>query len=145
LVSSLLSFAQQSAGDKTLVDLSILLPRSVQMLELQRRDSRIRVEAIVQADLPRVLGNGNQLFQAFAQIVENALDALQESGGGSLQVSAQQIGEEVVVQFSDSGPGIREPHRVFDPFYTTKPIGKGTGLGLPLAPAAEAQAVAAKA
>jgi signal transduction histidine kinase len=34
------------------------------------------------------------------------------------------------VQFSDSGPGIREPHRVFDPFYTTKPIGKGTGLGL---------------
>ena len=39
-------------------------------------------------------------------------------------------GEEVVVQFSDSGPGIKEPHRVFDPFYTTKPIGKGTGLGL---------------
>jgi signal transduction histidine kinase len=36
----------------------------------------------------------------------------------------------VVVQFSDSGPGIKEPHRVFDPFYTTKPIGKGTGLGL---------------
>ena len=36
----------------------------------------------------------------------------------------------MVVQFSDSGPGIKEPHRVFDPFYTTKPIGKGTGLGL---------------
>jgi C4-dicarboxylate-specific signal transduction histidine kinase len=45
-------------------------------------------------------------------------------------VSAQHQGEEVVVQFSDSGPGIKEPHRVFDPFYTTKPIGKGTGLGL---------------
>jgi signal transduction histidine kinase len=35
-----------------------------------------------------------------------------------------------VLQFSDSGPGIREPQRVFDPFYTTKPVGKGTGLGL---------------
>ena len=130
LVSSLLSFAQQSASDKTLIDLSVLLPRCVQMLELQRHDSRIRVETIVQANLPRVLGNGNHLFQAFAQIVENALDALEEAGGGSLQVSAQHIGDEVVVQFSDSGPGIREPHRVFDPFYTTKPIGKGTGLGL---------------
>ena len=47
-----------------------------------------------------------------------------------LRVSAQHQGEEVIVQFSDSGPGIKEPHRVFDPFYTTKPIGKGTGLGL---------------
>jgi signal transduction histidine kinase len=130
LVSSLLSFAQQSSGEKTMVDLSVLLPRSVQMLELQRHDGRIRVETIVQANLPRVQGNGNQLFQAFAQIVENALDALGEAGGGSLQISAQRIGDEVVVQFSDSGPGIREPHRVFDPFYTTKAIGKGTGLGL---------------
>jgi len=130
LVSSLLSFAQQSAGEKTMVDLSVLLPRSVQMLELQRHDSRIRVETIVQANLPRVLGNGNQLFQAFAQVVENALDALEEAGGGSLQISAQWIGDEVVLQFSDSGPGIREPDRVFDPFYTTKPVGKGTGLGL---------------
>jgi C4-dicarboxylate-specific signal transduction histidine kinase len=70
------------------------------------------------------------LFQAFVQIVENALDALEEAGGGSLQVNAQHRGDEVVVQFSDSGPGIKEPLRVFDPFYTTKPIGKGTGLGL---------------
>ncbi|MGA8761259.1 MAG: ATP-binding protein [Candidatus Sulfotelmatobacter sp.] len=130
LVANLLSFSQQNASEKTMVDLSILLPRSVQMLELQRHDSRIRVETIVQPNLPRVLANGNHLFQAFAQIVGNALDALEEAGGGSLQISAQCIADEVVVQFSDSGSGIREPHRVFDPFYTTKPIGKGTGLGL---------------
>jgi two-component system NtrC family sensor kinase len=77
-----------------------------------------------------VWGDGHQLFQAFVQIVENALDALEEAGGGLLRVSAQLQEEEMVVQFSDSGPGIKEPHRVFDPFYTTKPIGKGTGLGL---------------
>jgi signal transduction histidine kinase len=130
LVANLLSFAQQSASEKTMVDLSVLLPRSVQMLELQRHDSRIRVETIVQPNLPQVLANGNQLFQAFARIVENALDALEEAGGGSLQISAQRIGDEVVLQFSDSGVGMGEPHRVFDPFYNTKPIGKGTGLGL---------------
>jgi signal transduction histidine kinase len=130
LIANLLSFAQQSSGEKTMVDLGMLLQRSLQMRELQRHDQKIRIEASIEPNLPLVWGDGHQLFQAFVQIVENALDALEEAGGGSLQVNAQFRGEEVVVQFSDSGPGIKEPHRVFDPFYTTKPIGKGTGLGL---------------
>jgi signal transduction histidine kinase len=130
LVSSLLSFAQQSSGEKSMVDLRGLLQRSVQMRELERHDQKIRIETSIDSSLPPVWGNGHQLFQAFVQIVENALDALAESGGGLLAVSAQRSGEEVVVQFSDSGPGVKDPLRVFDPFYTTKPIGKGTGLGL---------------
>ena len=130
LISSLLSFAQQSSGEKTMVDLATLLQRSVQMRELQRHDQKIRIETILEPDLPKVWGDGHQLFQAFVQIVENALDALEEAGGGLLRVSAAAQVHEVVVQFSDNGPGIKEPHRVFDPFYTTKPIGKGTGLGL---------------
>ncbi len=130
LISNLLSFAQQSSGEKALVDLSMLLQRSVQMRELHRHDQKIRIETAIDPNLPKVWGDGHQLFQAFVQIVENAMDALEESGGGLLRVSALIQAEEVVVQFSDSGPGIKEPHRVFDPFYTTKPIGKGTGLGL---------------
>ena len=130
LIANLLSFAQQSSGDKMMVDLSMLLQRSVQMRELQRHDQKIRIEVMIDPNLPRVWGDGHQLFQAFVQIVENALDALEEAGGGLLRVSAHPHGEEVVVQFSDSGPGVKEPLRVFDPFYTTKPIGKGTGLGL---------------
>jgi len=130
LIANLLSFAQQSSGERTMVDLGMLLQRSVQMRELQRHDQKIRIETVIEPNLPRVWGDGHQLFQTFVQIVENALDALEEAGGGSLQVSAQHHGKEVVVQFSDSGSGMKEPHRVFDPFYTTKPIGKGTGLGL---------------
>jgi len=130
LVSNLLSFAQQSSGKKTMVDLCTLLQRSVQMRGLQRHDQKIRIETAIDPQLPRVWGDGHHLFQVFAQIVDNALDALEEAGGGLLQVSARTQGEEVVIQFSDSGPGVKEPHRVFDPFYTTKPIGKGTGLGL---------------
>ena len=130
LIASLLSFAQQSSGEKMMVDLGMLLQRSVQMRELQRHDQKIRIETVIEPNLPRVWGDGHQLFQVFVQIVENALDALEDAGGGLLQVSAQHQGDEVVVRFSDSGPGIKEPDRVFDPFYTTKPIGKGTGLGL---------------
>ncbi|MGA2388249.1 MAG: HAMP domain-containing sensor histidine kinase [Candidatus Sulfotelmatobacter sp.] len=130
LVSSLLSFAQQSSGEKKMVDVCTLLQRSVQMKELQRRDQKIRIETLVEPNLPKVWGDGHQLFHAFVQITENGLDALEETGGGWLRVSARSEGLEVVVQFSDNGPGIKEPHRVFDPFYTTKPIGKGTGLGL---------------
>jgi len=130
LISNLLSFAQQSSGEKAMVDLSTLLQRSVQMRDLRGHEHKIRIEITIAPKLPKVWGDGHQLFQAFVQIVENALDALEEAGGGSLHVSAQTQGDEVVVQFSDSGPGIKEPHRVFDPFYTTKPIGKGTGLGL---------------
>jgi len=130
LVSDLLSFAQESPAEKTLVDLAMLIQRTILMLELQRRAGRIRVETFVDPEIPLVWGNANQLFHAFVQVVENAVDALEEAGGGALQIIAQRQGHEVVVQFSDTGPGLRDPQRVFDPFYTTKPIGKGTGLGL---------------
>jgi two-component system NtrC family sensor kinase len=130
LVGDLLSFAQQTPGEKSPLELKPLLQRAVQMegFKLERKTISLTVES--EDPLPRVLGNANQLLQAFLQIVENAVDALQEIGGGRLQVSLWREGNEVVVQFADSGPGLRDPERVFDPFYTTKPVGKGTGLGL---------------
>lgn len=131
LVSDLLSFAQQTpGGERALVDLGLLLHRGAQMLEPQHAASRVRVEVFVEPEFPRVVGNANQLFQVIVEIIENAMDALSEVGGGSLQITAQRLAGEAVLQFSDTGPGLREPQRVFDPFYTTKPIGKGTGLGL---------------
>jgi signal transduction histidine kinase len=130
LVANLLSFAQQAPGEKTLVNLGVLLTRASQVLESRRPPGRIRVQLSIDKDFPRVLANANQLFQAFVEIIENGMDAIEEAGGGSLEISAQRNGSEVLLQFSDTGHGIREPQRVFDPFYTTKPVGKGTGLGL---------------
>jgi len=132
LVNDLLSFAQQTPGEKSPLELKPLLQRAVQMegFKLDKKRISLTVESNGNAPLPRVLGNPNQLLQAFVQIVENAVDALQEIGGGRLQVSLWREGKEVIVQFADSGPGLRDPERVFDPFYTTKPVGKGTGLGL---------------
>lgn len=129
LVANLLSFAQQAPGEKSLVDLGVLLQRATQMLEARRPSGKIQVKLRIDQSFPHVLANANQLFQAFIEIVENAMDALEESGG-VLEITAQRQGAEAVLEFSDTGPGLQDPQRVFDPFYTTKPVGKGTGLGL---------------
>ncbi len=130
LVNDLLSFAQQTPGEKSPLELKPLLQRAVQMegFKLEKRNISLTVES--NSAVPRVLGNSNQLLQAFLQVIENAVDALQEAGGGRLIVSLRHEDSEVVIEFADTGPGLREPERVFDPFYTTKPVGKGTGLGL---------------
>jgi signal transduction histidine kinase len=130
LVEGLLNFAQQTPGEKKLLDMGSLLNRALQTELLRLESKKIRVESKIAPGLPRIWGNSNQLFQCSLAIISNAMDALEEVGGGVFTMSAHGDGDDLVVEFSDSGPGIREPQRVFDPFYTTKPIGKGTGLGL---------------
>ena len=106
LVGDLLSFAQQTPGEKSPLELKPLLQRAVQMegFKLENKRISLTVESNSKDPLPRVLGNPNQLLQAFLQIVENAVDALQEIGGGRLQVCLWREGNEVVVQFADYWP-----------------------------------------
>ena len=130
LVANLLSFAQQAPGEKTVLDLGQLLQRAVQIMEPRRQSGKIKLVTTIAPDLSPVHGNANQLFQVCVEIIENAMDALDESGVGELAITAQREGDDVLLSFSDTGPGIRDPQRVFDPFYTTKPVGKGSGLGL---------------
>jgi signal transduction histidine kinase len=76
-----------------------------------------------------VLGDSNQLLQVCLHVTNNALHALTDTGG-TLTVTARLQDSSVVLEFSDDGPGMEEPDRVFDPFYTTRPVGQGPGLGL---------------
>ena len=76
-----------------------------------------------------MLGDSNQLLQVCLHITNNALHALTDTGG-TLTVSARLQDARVLLEFSDDGPGMQEPERVFDPFYTTRPVGQGPGLGL---------------
>lgn len=130
LLSSLLSFAQQSPGEKTLLDMGSIVQRALQMKMLRTENKNIHLESRIAPGLPQIWGNVNQLFQCCVEIIGNATDAMEEVGGGTLSVSVLEEGDELVMEFSDSGPGIRDPQRIFDPFYTTKAVGKGMGLGL---------------
>jgi two-component system NtrC family sensor kinase len=129
LVSSLLSFAKQVPAEKTLVDISALLQTAVKLCLPQARGPNVQVHTEFASDLPRVLGDSNQLLQVCLHITNNALHALTETGG-TLTVTAGLQSAMVRLEFSDDGPGMQEPDRVFDPFYTTRPVGQGPGLGL---------------
>jgi signal transduction histidine kinase len=107
-----------------------MLLRAVQMEMLQLENRKIRLEARIVPNLPPIWGNYHQLLRCCLEIIGNAADAMEAARGGTFSVSARHEGDEIVLEFADSGPGLKEPQRVFDPFYTTKPVGKGTGLGL---------------
>jgi len=130
LISGLLSFAQQSPGEKTQVDLGSVLHRAVQMKMIQLESQGIGLQTKISPGLPPIQGNASQLVRCCLEIIENAADAMEGGEGGSLLITANREGEQVVLEFTDSGPGVQDLQHVFDPFYTTKPVGKGTGLGL---------------
>src|SRR5712692_174393 len=130
LVGNLLSFARQVPPERTLLDINTVVNNAVQLRALDLRSGTTQIQLQLESVLPGVRGDGNQLMQVFFNIISNALDAMEAANGGVLTVKTIRDRSNVVVLFSDSGPGIKEPHRVFDPFYTTKPVGKGTGLGL---------------
>src|SRR6201998_3321428 len=130
LVQNLLSFARQVPPERTLLDINSVITSAVQLRALDLRTGGPHIETELESVLPGVRGDHNQLMQVFFNIVNNGLDAMGEGSGGVLTIKTLRDRGNVVILFSDTGPGIKEPHRVFDPFYTTKPVGKGTGLGL---------------
>jgi len=131
LVQNLLSFARQVPAERTLLDINTVVSNAVQLRALDLHSGGCSIELHLESVLPGVRGDNNQLMQVFFNIISNALDAMAEhSGSGTLTIRTQRDRGNVIVLFADTGPGIKEPHRVFDPFYTTKAVGKGTGLGL---------------
>jgi len=130
LVGNLLSFARQVPPERTLLDINTVVNNAVQLRTLDLRSSTTRIELQLESVLPGVRGDGNQLMQVFFNLISNAIDAMESHKGGLLTIKTMRDRGNVVILFLDTGPGIKEPHRVFDPFYTTKPVGKGTGLGL---------------
>ncbi len=114
-----------------------MVEETVALRDYDLRVNSILVEKQFEDRVPPVLADAHQLEQVFLNILNNAVDAMLEPGeegiapgkprGGRLAIHIFTDGTYAVVQFHDSGPGIKDPKRIFDPFYTTKKIGKGTG------------------
>ena len=131
LVSAVKGFTYMDrAASPEPVDIAKGLTDTLAVMAAKARAKSASLTIDVPADLPRVRGFGGELNQVWANLVDNALDAV--SDGGRVMVTARADGTRVVVRVLDDGPGIPAEvrSRIFDPFFTTKPIGKGTGLGL---------------
>ena len=130
LIASLLNFAKQVPGEKVLVNINTVVQTAIKHYQPQFSSHRVELQSSLAADLPQISGDPNQLLQVVLHIASNSLNALEEVGGGIFSIKSGRKEDTVILEFSDNGPGARDPERVFDPFYTTRAVGRGSGLGL---------------
>jgi signal transduction histidine kinase len=131
LVGDLRDFAAPGQGQLSGVDVGRGLRSTLQLLNYAMRQAGVESELSLEEDLPQPRGDTRALNQVFLNLVKNATEALEETGG-TVAVGARAEGDSIVVTVRDDGPGIarEEQARLFEPFFSTKQAGRGTGLGL---------------
>jgi signal transduction histidine kinase len=119
-------------GSIQTIDVTEGIESTLVMLGHKLRDG-VEVIRSYGADVPAIDAYAGELNQVWTNLIDNAVDAMQ--GVGTLRITTRTDGDRVVVEFTDSGPGMpaEVAARAFEPFYTTKDVGKGTGLGLDIA------------
>lgn len=132
ITGNLLNFAGYRQGNGARVELGEALAGTLKLLEFRLRKQGIRLELSLPEDMPRLAVPKGETQQVFLNILTNAMDAMPH--GGKLSIAGAVAGRELVLALADEGVGMKpeELRRMFDPFYTTKAPGQGTGLGLPI-------------
>jgi signal transduction histidine kinase len=132
LVAAVRSYSQMDRASLQRIDVADGLDSTLLILGPKLRDG-VTVVREYGADIPRIEAYAGELNQVWTNLIDNALDAM--DGTGTLRISARAEGDGVVVEVADTGPGMppEVAARAFDAFYTTKDVGKGTGLGLDIA------------
>jgi PAS domain S-box-containing protein len=131
VVQNLLSFARQRKPERAEVDIRKVLDETLALRDYDLKVNNIAVERDFAPTPAMVVADTHQIEQVFLNIINNAVDAVLETGrSGRLAIRVYCEKGDVCAQFADDGVGIKDPKRIFDPFYTTKNVGKGTGLGL---------------
>lgn len=130
IVNNLLNFSRSGNTDLEHIDVNRVLGDVVSLVEHQLDATRIKVRRELGAELPSVRASENKLQQVFFNLILNARDAMPK--GGWLTLKTEADAHNVTIEVSDTGHGIRREDikRIYDPFFTTKGIGRGTGLGL---------------
>jgi hypothetical protein len=132
IVNNLLNFSRTGSAEQFGdINVARVLDDTLQLLEPQLRRSQIELVRSYAKDAPEVYGNAGKLQQVFTNLLLNARDAIPDGGRIMVSTSIADDGS-VVAEISDTGIGIAPENvaKIYDPFYTTKGVGQGTGLGL---------------
>jgi signal transduction histidine kinase len=132
LVAAVKSYSQMDRASMQCINVTDGLESTLVMLGHKLRGG-VTVVRDYGGDVPEIEAYAGELNQVWTNLIDNAIDAM--GGAGTLRVATRAEGSEVVVEIGDTGPGMspQVATRAFDPFYTTKDVGKGTGLGLDIA------------
>jgi signal transduction histidine kinase len=137
IVSNLLAFSRQSKMEPRSLDINRLIEQTLFLNSNLLKICSVKVEKKMDPNLPELVGSEDQLQQVFMNLVSNAAEALETSGGGVIKITSKLLSGEDKIQInvSDTGPGIPYANipKLFEPFFTTKKKGKGVGLGLSVA------------
>lgn len=132
IVRGLKTYSRQAQGDKHPCNFSQIIQSAVSLCSYDLGKRRIRVDVAIEAALPAVQGDSQQLEQVLINLAMNAAQAMETASERRLSISAARSGDRVRVSVEDTGSGVppllRE--RIWQPFFTTKAAGEGTGLGL---------------
>ena len=127
-VRKMMVFARKAPLHKERVDLNALVADALCLLETRCARCGIEVREVLEAGLPALEVDAEQIYQVIINLTVNAVQAMPT--GGRLTVTTRQGAQSVKLMVEDTGEGIDDLDRIFDPFYTTKDVGEGTGLGL---------------
>ncbi len=135
IVSGLLNFARQGRLNLRSYRIQNVLEKLVKVIEKQTLFGKIELELHVDPELPEFDIDPDQIYQVFVNIAQNAAEAMPDGGKLVITAGIDKQFREICVEFQDTGSGISQENmkKLFTPFFTTKQIGKGTGLGLPIA------------
>jgi two-component system NtrC family sensor kinase len=131
ITHKLLSFARKTESNNQEISINALIEDLIDLSKQRTKYNNVSIESTIENDLPALIASGTEMQQIFLNLINNAIDAMEQTGG-VVKISTQYLDQKILVQISDSGHGIPQSNidRIFDPFFTTKPVGKGTGLGL---------------
>jgi PAS domain S-box-containing protein len=133
IVNRMLTFARQRKPKREYVAINEIIEATLELRQYSLRNNNIEVILKLDPDLPMTIADNGQLQQVFLNIIVNAETEMKLAHGkGTLIISTSVHDNTINMAFTDDGPGIPEKHlsRVFDPFFTTREVGQGTGLGL---------------
>lgn len=132
IIKNLRAFARQESEPVARVDLVSVVETALELSETRLRQDNIHLDWTPPAMPLHVMGGEVRLGQVLVNLIGNAADAMAGLENKNIAISLRREGAKICMDVADTGPGIREPERIFDPFYSTKEVGASEGMGLGL-------------